>query len=72
MRENNEIKHGRHCVFNRYLYLVFVAKYRREVFTKEIFETLRPIFSSVCRNFEAERVEFKYTKKAMGRRAVVS
>ena len=58
MRENNEIRHGRHCVFNMLVHLVFVTKYRREVFTKEILENLRPIFSSVCRDFEAELVEF--------------
>jgi putative transposase len=58
MRENNEIRHGRHCVFNLHVHLVFVTKYRREVFTTEILETLRPIFSSVCRDFEAELVEF--------------
>ena len=58
MRENNEIRHGRHCVFNMHVHLVFVTKYRREVFTKEILENLRPIFSSVCRDFEAELVEF--------------
>jgi putative transposase len=41
-----------------HVHLVFVTKYRREVFTKEILENLRPIFSSVCRDFEAELVEF--------------
>ena len=41
-----------------YVHLVFVAKYRREVFTKAILDDLRPIFSSVCADFEAELVEF--------------
>ena len=41
-----------------HVHLVFVTKYLREVFTKEILENLRPIFSSVCRDFEAELVEF--------------
>jgi putative transposase len=41
-----------------HVHLVFVTKYRREVFTKEILENLHPIFSSVCRDFEAELVEF--------------
>jgi putative transposase len=35
-----------------------VTKYRREVFTKEILDALRPIFSSVCADFEAELVDF--------------
>lgn len=39
-------------------HLVFVTKYRREVFTKEILDDLRPIFANVCTDFEAELVEF--------------
>jgi len=39
-------------------HLVFVTKYRRNVFTKEVLEDLRDIFSSVCADFEAELVEF--------------
>ena len=39
-------------------HLVFVTKYRRNVFTKEILNELLPIFSSVCRDFESELVEF--------------
>ena len=58
MKNNNDIRHGRHCVFKMHVHLVFVAKYRREVFTKEIFEDLRPIFASVCTDFEAKLVEF--------------
>lgn len=37
---------------------VFVTKYRREVFTREILDELRPIFASVCIDFEANLVEF--------------
>lgn len=39
-------------------HLVFVTKYRRNVFTKEILNDLRGIFSNVCADFEAELVEF--------------
>jgi putative transposase len=39
-------------------HLVFVTKYRREVFTKEILDDLRRIFLSVCSDFETELVEF--------------
>jgi len=38
--------------------LVFVTKYRREVFTEEILGDLKSIFASVCTDFEAELVEF--------------
>ena len=41
-----------------HVHLVFVTKYRREVFTKEILNDLRGIFSGVCKDFEAELVEF--------------
>ena len=58
MSNDNDIRHGRHCVFLMHVHLVFVRKYRREVFTKKIFDDLRPIFSSVCADFEAELVEF--------------
>ena len=41
-----------------HVHLVFVTKYRRGVFTKEILEDMRGIFSSVCSDFESELVEF--------------
>ena len=40
------------------IHLVFVTKYRREVFTKEILNDLRVIFAQTCLDFEAELVEF--------------
>ena len=58
MSSDNDIRHGRHCVFLMHVHLVFVTKYRRGVFTKEILDDLRGIFASVCADFEAERVEF--------------
>jgi putative transposase len=58
MTSDNDIRHGRHCVFLMHVHLVFVAKYRREVFTKEIMDDLHPIFASVCGDFESELVEF--------------
>jgi len=41
-----------------HVHLVFVTKYRREVFTHEILDDLCAIFASVCADFEAELVEF--------------
>lgn len=58
MTENNEIRRGRHCVFMMHAHLVFVTKYRRGVFTQEILDDMRPMFASVCTDFEAELVEF--------------
>ena len=58
MNKSNDIRHGRHCVFNLHIQLVFVTKYRRSVFTKAVLEDLKEIFASVCQDFEAELVEF--------------
>ena len=58
MKKNNDIRHGRHCLFLMHVHLVFVTKYRREVFTKEILDDLRLIFSNVCIDFESQLVEF--------------
>lgn len=41
-----------------HVHLVFVTKYRRNVFTKTIFEELRNIFHNVCKDFGAELAEF--------------
>lgn len=58
MATNKDIRHGRHCVFLMHVHLVFVTKYRRDVFTQEILDDLRGIFANVCRDFESELVEF--------------
>jgi len=58
MVDNNDIRTGRHCVFNMHVHLVFVTKYRRGVFTKPILNDLQKIFASVCGDFEATLVEF--------------
>lgn len=56
--KKNDLRRGRHVVFNLHVHLVFVAKYRRKVFTKEILDDMRQIFESVCADFEAQLVEF--------------
>lgn len=58
MTKNQDIRHGRHCVFMLHVHLVFVTKYRRDVFNKTILNDLKETFDSVCRDFEAELVEF--------------
>ena len=59
MSIDNEIRHGRHVVFNMHIHLVFVTKYRKHVFTKEVLDDLRPIFESACKDFESTLVEFE-------------
>ena len=61
MSEESDIRHGRNCVFRIHVHLVFVTRYRRDVFAKEVLDDLRPIFAGVagvCADFDAERVEF--------------
>ena len=58
MTNSNELRSGRHCVFNLHVHLVFVTKYRRHVFTKTILNRLKEIFAMVCNDFEAQLVEF--------------
>ncbi|MHB1609059.1 IS200/IS605 family transposase [Acidiferrobacter thiooxydans] len=58
MTDATEIRHGRHCVFNLHVHLVFVTKYRRGVFTSEVLTDLRGLFAGVCQDFRAELVEF--------------
>lgn len=41
-----------------HVHLVFVTRYRRPVFTKEILEHLRAILKDICSDFEANLVEF--------------
>ena len=53
MMENDDIRHGRHCVFKMHVHLVFVAKYRRKVFDGDAIERLRRMFGRVCADFEA-------------------
>lgn len=62
MKNSSEIRTGRHCVFMMHVHLVFVTKYRREVFTSETLDAARRIFSDVCTDFEAKLVEFEGEK----------
>ncbi|WP_347456198.1 IS200/IS605 family transposase [Acinetobacter thermotolerans] len=58
MDNSQEIRTGRHCVFNMHVHLVFVAKYRRDVFTKAMLETMNEVFKRICLDFEAKLAEF--------------
>lgn len=59
MSENQDIRHGRHCVFSLHAHLVFVTKYRRHIFTSEILAALEAEFRKVCEGFEAELQSFE-------------
>lgn len=57
MEKNNDIRTGRHCVFNLHAHLVFVTKYRRKVLDAKAIGILKESFAKVCVDFEAELVE---------------
>ncbi len=57
MKNTNDFRTGRHCVFALHVHLVFVTKYRRGVLTDAAHETLRDIFVKVCQDFEAMLVD---------------
>ena len=59
MNISSDLRRGRYCVFLMHVHLVFVTKYRRNAFTKQILEDLRKVFVSVCTDFEAHLVEFE-------------
>lgn len=54
MINSSDIRHGRYCVFNLHIHLVFVTKYRKNVFDKKALDTLERVFSDVCLSFDAE------------------
>jgi len=61
-KSSEKIRRGRNCVFSIHVHLVFVAKYRKAVFTKVILKRLHAIFRNVCKDFEATLVEFEGEK----------
>lgn len=57
MNLSRNLRRGRTCVFLMHVHLVFVTKYRRNVFTKKILKELKNVFESICFDFEAKLVE---------------
>ena len=57
MTDDNDYRRGRHCVFAIHVPLVFVTKYRRRVFCKEVLDDMRGVLAGVCADFDAQLVE---------------
>ena len=53
-----EWRTGRSCVFKNNVHLVFVSKYRRGAFTKEILNELGDVFKKTCQQLDCELMEF--------------
>jgi putative transposase len=58
MKKSIALRRGRTCVFLMHVHLVFVAKYRRKIFTKRVLVHLKKIFEEICKDFGAELTEF--------------
>lgn len=58
MNKSSDLRRGRNCVFLMHVHLVFVAKYRRKVFTQQILKHLYSIFKRICEDFSATLIEF--------------
>ncbi|WP_275462470.1 IS200/IS605 family transposase [Streptomyces noursei] len=58
MAEYQNIRTGRHCTFVMHAHLVFVTKYRHNVFFDTHLKRMEEIMRSVCVDFETELVEF--------------
>jgi len=56
-KTDGDLRHGRHCVFALHAHLVFVTKFRRNVFKSEHLEAMQAILAGVCKDFEAELVD---------------
>lgn len=55
---NQDVRTGRHVVYNLHVHLVFVTKYRRGVFSDPMLARCEQIMREVCTDFEAELREF--------------
>ncbi|WP_232601884.1 IS200/IS605 family transposase [Photobacterium carnosum] len=49
---------GRKCLFNNNVHLVFVTKYRRGVFTKDMLDRTKEIMEETCKQMDCELLEF--------------
>lgn len=49
---------GRSCIFRNYSHLVFVTKYRRNVFTKEMLNDMKIVFTETCVQMEGALLQF--------------
>lgn len=55
-----EWRTGKICVYKNYLHLVFVTKYRRNVFTAEMLECVKNVMDETCKQMGCELLEFGF------------
>ncbi|WP_083934323.1 IS200/IS605 family transposase [Nocardiopsis baichengensis] len=56
--QSPDVRRGAHVAYNLHAHLVFVTKYRREVFTPEMLTRCEEIMRDVCTDFDAELKRF--------------
>lgn len=56
--KNNEFRTGRSVVYKNTVHLVFLPKYRRNVFDQKLLGVLREVFTETCEQMDCELVEF--------------
>ena len=59
MNKTIQIRTGRHVVFSLHAHLVFVTKYRKNVFNKQLLDYLKIVFNNICNSFEVQLIEFE-------------
>ena len=58
MDEMDNVRRGRHAIWDCHAHLVFVTKYRRGALTGEILEDCETTMRKVCQDFGVELAEF--------------
>lgn len=58
MENNTDIRRGRHAVWDLHVHLVFITKYRSNVFTHDMLTACENIIREVCESFGATLDEF--------------
>lgn len=58
MTNNTSIRRGRHAVSELHAHLVFVTKYRHNVFTQDHLQAMKIIMEKVCTDFGVTLTEF--------------
>uniref|UniRef100_UPI003D733EDD IS200/IS605 family transposase n=1 Tax=Streptomyces sp. 1222.5 TaxID=1881026 RepID=UPI003D733EDD len=56
--QNPDIRNGRHVAYNLHAHLVFVTKYRKDLFDDAMLKRCEEIMREVCGSFETELKEF--------------
>jgi putative transposase len=58
MQEKYPWRTGRHCISKIYNHLIFVTKYRRNVFTTSMLSRMQEIFEETCEQMDSHLLEF--------------